>query len=131
MPAPQQTIARLHAQAGLERHVREFALAVVFVEHAGVVGEMGFENAERSVQAVIAYADAHTGLLGAIFAQRDAALQAFFDESSVVPIAEVEAGRGIACDVDIGPAVVIEIGGDCGKSVGSRNDRRQPACSRR
>src|ERR1700721_2492878 len=112
-PAPQQTkrvsTPGADGESVLECDVCQPALAVVLVKHAGVVGEMRFQNPERAVQLVVAHADAHPGLLGAIFAQRAAALQSFFGEGSVVAIPEKQTGRGIAGDVDVGPAVVIKI----------------------
>ena len=92
---------------------------VVFVKHAGVVGEMGLENSERAVRFVISDAKPHAGLLGAILAEGDAALQAFFGERAVVAIAEVKAGGGIAGHVDVRPAVVIKIGCGHGESIGA------------
>src|SRR5580698_3222492 len=112
-------VTGLHAQAGLQRHVGEFALSIVFVKHTGVVGEMSFENAECSIQLIVSDADAHTRLLGAVFAEGDAAFESFFEKCSVVPVAEVEAGCGIASHVNIGPAIAIEIRGDSGESVGA------------
>src|SRR5580698_5827167 len=112
-------VTGLHAQAGLQRHVGEFALSIVFVEHAGVVGEMSLENAERSIQLIVSDADAHARLLGAVLAEGHATLESFFEKRSVVPVAEVEAGCGIASHVNIGPTIVIEIRSDGGEPIGA------------
>ena len=60
---------------------------------------------------------AHAGLLLAVFAEGDAGLQAALGEGSVVVVAEEQAGRGVAGDVDVRPAVAIEIGCNGGKWV--------------
>ena len=70
-------IARLDANAGADRHVVEVALAVVAIEHIRIVGKMGLEDVEIAVEVVVADADAHAGLLQAVFAERGAALEAF------------------------------------------------------
>ena len=43
--------------------------------------------------------------------------EALLGECAVVVVAEEQAGRGVAGHVDVGPAVVVEIGGDGGQSV--------------
>ena len=78
---------------------------------------MRFENIQAAVQIVIADAHAHAGLLHAVFIQRDAAFEAHLGERAVVIVPEQEAGRGIASHVDVGPAVVIEIGRNRGHAV--------------
>ena len=78
---------------------------------------MRFENIEVAVGVEIADADTHAGLLLAILIQRHAALQTALGERAVVVVAEQQAGRRVARDVDIGPAVAIEIGGHGGQRV--------------
>ena len=78
---------------------------------------MGLEDVEVAVEVEIADPDPHAGLLHAVFVERDAALEAGLGERAVVIVAEEEAGRGIAGDVDVRPAVVIEIGRDRGHAV--------------
>ena len=72
------------------------------------------------VGVVVADADAHAGLLAAILAERDAAQHAFLAERAVVVVHEQQAGRRIAGDVDVGPSVFVEIGGDDGHAVARR-----------
>ncbi len=44
-------------------------------------------------------------------------VQALFGEGAVVIIAEEQAGCGIASDIDIRPAVVVEIGANDGEAI--------------
>ena len=50
------------------------------------------------------------GLFESVFAERDAALECLLAERAIVLIAEEPARRGIARDVDVGPAVVVVVG---------------------
>ena len=83
------------------------------VEAVGVIGEVSFENIDVAVQIVISDANPHARLLGTVIAKRHAALHAFFAERAVVVVVHVEqAWRGIGGNVDVGPAVFIEVGSD-------------------
>ena len=95
-----------------KRHVAESAVAVVVVEIAGIVGEIGFENVEPAIAVVVTDGDAHSGLLVAIFAVSASGHDGDVGESAVVVVAEQDAGLGIDRDVNVRPAVVIEIVGD-------------------
>src|SRR4051812_39026875 len=61
-------VAVVDADAGGEGHVGEGSVAVVVVEVAGIVGKVGFEDVEVAIAVVIAYGDAHAGLLVAVVA---------------------------------------------------------------
>ena len=97
------------SDAGRERHVAEGAVAVVVIEVAGVVGEVGFENVEPAVAVVVADGHAHSGLLVAVLAVGASGHDGDIGEGSVVIVAEQNAGLGIDRDVNIRPAVVVEI----------------------
>ena len=70
---------------------------------------MRLEDVGQPVQIVVAYGDAHASLLCAVFVQRDPAFQTDLAERAIVVVPKQQAGRGIAGDVNIGPAVVVEI----------------------
>src|SRR4051794_14898096 len=70
-----------------------------------------------AIEIVVADADAHAGLLLAVFAEGDAAHHSFFAEGAIVIVHEEEARRGIAGDVNVGPAVLVKVGGDNGHAV--------------
>ena len=124
MPAPQPTKRVSTPRPARMRDVAEVALAVVAVEDVGVAAEMGFENVQVAVGVEVADADAHARLLLAVLAERDAALEALLGERAVAIVAEEQAGRGVAGDVDVGPAVAIEIGRGGGQRVARLHGRR-------
>ncbi len=72
---------------------------------------MGFQDVEIAVQIVVADAQSHAGLLHAVFVQGHSAFQANLGKSSVVVVFEKKAGGGVAGNIDVGPAVVVKIGG--------------------
>ncbi len=78
---------------------------------------MRFEDVQRAIEIVIADSQTHAGLLDAIVIQGHAGFEADLAEGAVVTIAEHPTGRGIAGDIDIGPAVVIEVRRNRGQSV--------------
>ena len=123
--------ARLDADARADGEVVEIALAVVAIQDVRVVGEMRLEDVEIAVEIVVADGDAHAGLLQAVLAQRDAALERLLAERAVVLVAEEPARRRVARDVDVGPAVVVVVRGDRRHRVRARRrPRRRTAGSR-
>src|SRR5580704_5734745 len=100
------------ADSGGKRNVVEGAVSVVVVEIASVVGEICFENVEPAVAVVICNAHAHPGLLMAIFAVRAASDHRDVRERAVVIVVEKNAGLRIDGDINIRPAIVIEIIGN-------------------
>ena len=87
------------------------------VEVAGIVGEVGLENVEPAVAIVIADRHAHAGLLVAVFAVGASGDDGDIGESSVVIVVEQDAGFRVHRDINIRPAVVVEIVGDRGNGV--------------
>ena len=78
---------------------------------------MGLEDVQVAVGIEVADGQAHAGLLLPVLAEGDAGLEALLGEGAVVVVAEQQAGRGVAGDVDVGPAVAVEIGGGDGEGV--------------
>src|SRR5487761_356774 len=70
-----------------------------------------------AVEIVISNPDSHAGLFHAVVVERYASQNAFFPKCSVVVVHEEQAGGRIAGDVDIRPAVFIEIGADRGHAI--------------
>ena len=87
------------------------------IEVAGVVGEVGFENVEPAVAVVVADANAHAGLLVAVVAVGASGDDGDIGERAVVIVVEQHAGLRVDGDVNVGPAVVIEIVGDGGDGI--------------
>ena len=81
---------------------------------------MSFEDVEISVDVEVANAHPHTGLFLAIFVQRYTAFETLFRKCAVAIVPEQEAGRGVTCDIDVGPTVSIEVGRDCRQAIGLR-----------
>jgi len=77
----------------------------------GVGAEVGFENVEVPVIVEIADPEPQAALLLAILVERHSGLEAALGERAVVVIAEEQAGRCIACHVNVRAAVAVEIGG--------------------
>ena len=116
---PPSHVSCLDAKSGADRDVVEVAVAVVPIQHVGVVGEVGLENIEVPVEIVVADRDAHARLLESVFAQRDAALEPLLAKGAVVLVAKQPARRRIARDVDVGPSVVVVIGGHGRHRIGT------------
>ena len=102
---------RLHRQSGSHGDVAEHGPAIVFVKGMGVGAEVGFENVEVPVIVEIADPEPQAALLLAILVERHSGLEAALGERAVVVIAEEQAGRCIACHVNVRAAVAVEIGG--------------------
>src|SRR5437763_5827033 len=102
------------ADAGGEGYVTEGAVPVVVIEIASVIGKVGFENIEPAVTVVIGNSNAHPGLLVTIFAVGASGDHRNIGKGAVVIVAEQNAGLGIDRDVNVGRAVVVEIGSDGG-----------------
>src|SRR5205814_986017 len=92
-----------------ECNVTKGSVAVVVIEVARVVGEVGLENIKPSVAVIIGDGNAHSGLFVAILAVGAAGDHRDIGESAVVVVVEEDAGFGIHGDINIGPAVIIKI----------------------
>ena len=76
MPAPQLDESRLDAEPGAQRHVAKVALAVVDDRATGVSSQKCVLTISRLPSRLKSpIADAHAGLLHAVFAERHAALR--------------------------------------------------------
>jgi len=62
------------------------------IEVAGVVGEIGFEDVERTVAIIVGDSDAHAGLFVAIVAVGDAGDDGLVGKGAVVIVAKENAG---------------------------------------
>jgi hypothetical protein len=75
------------------------------------------------VEIIIANADSHASLFLAIVTERDAAQHTLFPKRTIMVIHKKQAGRGIASDVDIRPAILIEVRGNNGHAIALRELR--------
>src|SRR5439155_26146463 len=97
------------ADARRERDVAEGAVAVVVVEIAGVVGEVGLENVKPAVAVIIGDRDTHSGMFVAVLTVRAAGGHLDIGKRAVGVVGEEGAGFRVHGDINIGPAVVVEI----------------------
>src|ERR1017187_3552412 len=104
--------AGLDAESCSVSDIVEVTLTVISIQDVVVIGKVGFENVEMPVCVVIPNPISHAGLFGSIVAQRDTPRDGLFNEGSVMLVHEEEAGSGVARHVNIGPAILVEVGGD-------------------
>ena len=110
-------VAVLRGEAGDARHVLEQAAAGVAVERRDVVGKVHLQYVEPGVRVVVADREAHAGLRVAVFAECSAARDRAVGEGAVVVVAIEDGGGGVAGDVEVHPAVAVEVGGANGHRV--------------
>src|SRR5882724_4462113 len=103
-------VARLNSEARGCGRVLKVSLSIVAIKNVPVIGKVGFENIEVATEIVITHSNAHARLFLAIVAHGNATQDPLFAKRSVVIVHEEQARSGIASDVDIGPAIFIEIG---------------------
>ena len=116
--APSQILG-VRAQSGRESGVFKIAVAEVVIERGRVACEVGLYDIEIAVHIVIRRRNAHARLRLAVRTQRATRLQSDVYELSIFLVLVKGAGRGIVGDVDVGPAVVVEISGEDSQAKGS------------
>src|SRR5437660_1165721 len=107
------------AEPAGERGVFKTGVADVVVEGRCVAGEIGFDDVEIAVEIVIGGGDAHAGLGLTVGAEGAASFHGNVDKFSIVLVLVKGAGGGVIGDVNVGPAVVVEIGGEDAEAVGA------------
>ena len=117
--------ARVAADAGGERPVVAQAGARVGVERRGVAGEVGLEDVDAAVAIVVADGDAHARLRPAVLAVGAAGLEPDVGQRAVAVVAIERARARVVGDVEIDPAVVVEVEGADAEAVGAAG-RRDP-----
>ena len=110
-------ILGVQTEAGGESHIVKVAIAIVAIERGSVVGEIGFENIELAVAVEIGDGRAHAGLLRAIFVEGRAGNDGDIGKRAIVIVVIENAGSAVAGDVDIRPAVIIEVESGDAESV--------------
>src|SRR5207245_4000561 len=78
-----------------------------------------FDEIEISVEIVIGGGDAHASLRLAIGTEGAASFDGDVREGAVFFVLIESAGGGIVSDVNVGPAVVVKIGGEHSETVGA------------
>jgi hypothetical protein len=116
-------IASLHTEMSRSCNIVEIALAVVVVENAQVICEVSLEEVKMPIAVVIANANPHPCLFFSIGAESDSPDDTLFPKRTVVVVHEKQAGGRVASHIDIGPAVLVEVGGDHSHPIALRNLR--------
>src|SRR5256885_5540447 len=105
------------ANAGGESDIGESAVAVVAVKIASVVGEIGFKDVEPAVAIVVGNRNAHAGLLMAVVAICAAGQNCDVRKCAVAIVLKKNAGLRIHGNINVRPAVIVEIVGDRGNGI--------------
>ena len=111
-PAAPRHIAAVHTNAGSKGDIAEGSIAIVVIKVAGVVREVGFEDVEPAVAVVVRYRNAHARLLVAAIAVSAIRHHRDIGKRAVVVVLKQNAWLGIHGNIDIRPAIVIEVIGD-------------------
>ena len=107
--APAQILG-VRAQAAGERGIFEIAVAQVVIKRRSVAGKIGFDDVEVAVQIIVGRRNAHACLRLAVGAEYATGFHGNVYEFAILLVLVKRAGGGIVGDVDVGPAVVVEIG---------------------
>ncbi len=95
------------------------------IERVGVAGEVCFDDVEQAVAVEVADGDAHAGLRLAVGGVGDAGFDGDVFEGAVLLVLVEGGGGGVVGNVDVGPAVIVEVGDGDGERIGADG---VPAC---
>ena len=90
-------------------HIVECSIAVVAIEGRSIVGKVRLENVKAPITVVVADRRSHARLLAPVFIERRARSYTDVGESAVAIIAIENARGAVASDINIGPAIVVEV----------------------
>ena len=107
---------RVHGQARRPGDLGKGAVAEIAIEVRRIVGKVRLQDVQETVAIEVRRRRAHAGLLVALFIKRDAGVGAHFLEGPITLVEKVQTGRGIAGDIDVRPAIVIEVAGKDGEA---------------
>ena len=112
-------VAGVDAEAGEVGVVVEVAAAEVQIEGVGVAGEVGLDDVEEAVAVEVSDGNAHAGLGLAVGRVGDAGLDGDVFEGAVLLVLVEGGGGGVVGDVDVGPAIVVEVGDADAEAIGA------------
>ena len=121
-------VSGIDREPGSDGLVGEEKLAEIAVQRSrGLVDEVGADDIDLSVIVVIGRGQAHSALFLSILSIGHAGGDSHVGEGAVMIVAVKDARRGVAGDVDVGPAVVVEIGRSRAETVvkSSQTDARR------
>jgi len=97
----------IDADAGRKRNITESSVAVVVVEVAGVVREIGLENVEPPVAVVVRDSNSHPRLLVAVFTVCATGYDRNIGECPIVIVVKQNARLRIYRHVNVRPSVIV------------------------
>src|SRR5947207_6385056 len=100
--------------------ILEVPITNVSVQNVRIVRKMSLENVEIAVEVEIADRHSHAGLFHPVLVQRHTTHEPLLSKCAVVLVHEQQARRGIAGNIDIGPPIIIEVGGRYVHAVSGR-----------
>src|SRR5271157_1045947 len=116
--APAQKLG-VRAQTRREGDVFETGPALVVIERRRVAGKVGFDDVKIAVEVIVGGGNAHAGLRLAIGAEGATSFDGDILELAVLFVLIERAGSRIVGHVNVGPAVVVEIGGEHAQAEGA------------
>src|SRR5690349_8936859 len=102
-------ILRIHRQMRFHYRIFENAAALISIYVRVIAGKIGLQDVQLSIAVIISDGHSHTALLEAMLVERNSCLGGDLGKSAILVVPEKQAGRGIARDVDIGPAISVEV----------------------
>ena len=111
-PAAPCDIAIVDSDACSECNIVESSIAIVVVQVAGVISEVGFEDVEPSIAVVVGDSNAHSCLFMAAIAISATSHDCNIGERAIMVVLEENARLRIYRDINIRPSIIIEVVGD-------------------
>ena len=105
-------ILRVRSKAGGKGGVLETGIAEIAIERGRVAREIALHDVEIAVHVVIGRRDSHACLRLAVGAESASRFERDIHEFSILFILVKRARGGIIRDVNVRPAIVVEIGGE-------------------
>ena len=110
-------VSVVDSNPGSKGDIAEGSIAVVVVQVAGVICEVGLEYIEPSVTVVVRHGDPHPSLLMPVVTVSAAGHDSDIRERTVVVVLEQDARFGVHGDINVRPPIVVKIIGDGGDGV--------------
>ena len=104
-------VLRMQAEPRSKCNVGKNSISTVLVKDGSVIGKVRFKNVQAAVAVVIGDSGTHTGLLASVFIKRHACHYRNVGERAVAIVVVQNAGDAIAGNIDVWPAVIVEIKG--------------------
>ena len=108
---------RVGGQARSHAYIFEEEPFVVAIQVGIIVSEVRLYQVQPAVPVEITHSDAHAALLESVLVERDAGLGGVIGERAVAVIDEQDAGGGVASDVDVLPAIPVEVRSRSGEGI--------------